>query len=362
MWVAQIPGQPAGAVVAYHLEVTDAANITTRLPLLGAAEPLRFAVGPDTTPPLLVHTALGEQLLPVWPPEVVASASDNLGVDRVELSFTVNGGAPQGPFLLAPSGESYTLAFPIDASDLAVGDQITYTVTAWDRAGAPSSATSGPHSFAVVGGLAAVLVIDDDGAGLVDEKFAADKTAVAPREGRSSATEMVQWLRDAYYTADIIAAGAVGPSSFTGYQAVVYSAGNNASPLAPLALRNALLAWVHGGGRLLVEGGEVGYEAIIWPGYTTLARDVLHAANWRNDSGGALRTVPGLEGHPLLTLPHLLPSTIPVTFGGYGDQDVVTPTADALVVMETAAYGGSAGLLIHDDNPAPQAGQVVYLA
>ena len=89
---------------------------------------------------------------------------------------------------------------------------------------------------------------------------------------------------------------------------------------------------------------------------------MLHAANWRNDDGGALQTVSGLENHPVLTQPHVLPSTIPVVFSGYGDQDAVDPAAGALVVMETAVYGGSAGLLVYDDNPAPQAGQVVYLA
>ena len=197
-------------------------------------------VGPDTTPPLLVHAPLGEQLLPTWPPVVSATASDNLGVDRVELTFAVNGGVVQGPFSLAASGDDYTLAFPLAAGDLAIGDQIAYTVTAWDRADVPNDTASGPHSFAVVGGLATLLVIDDDGAGLVEKKIGADKVELPPRQGRSSATSITQWLRDAYYTVDVLAAGAVGPGSLAGYEAVVYSAGDNSSPLAPASAAQRL--------------------------------------------------------------------------------------------------------------------------
>ncbi len=361
-WRAQIPGQPAGSTVAYYLEVTDTADITTRLPLYGGGESFVFAVGPDTTPPTLVHAPLGEQLLPTWPPVVAAAASDNLGLDRVELTFAVNGGSWHGPFAFAADGDDYTLVFPLAADDLAVGDQVAYTVTAWDRAGVPNATASGPHTFAVIGGLARLLVIDDDGAGLVDQKIGADKSPLPPRAGRSSATAITQWLRDAYYTVDVLAAGAVGPGSLAGYAAVVYSAGDNASPMAHPALRQALLDWAHAGGRVFVEGGEVGYEALIWPGYTAIAHDVLHASTWRNDNGGALQVVPELESHPFLTQPHILPTSLAVTFSGYGDQDVVNPYGGALVVMDTAAYDGSAGVLVHDDNPAPQAGQVVYLA
>ncbi len=361
-WRAQIPGQPAGSTVTYYLEVTDTADVTTRLPLYGGGESFVFAVGPDTTPPTLVHAPLGEQLLPTWPPAVSATAGDNLGVDRVELTFAVNGGGVQGPFPLAANGDDYTLAFPLSAGDLAIGDQVAYTVTAWDRAVVPNATASGPHTFAVIGGLARLLVIDDDGAGLVEKKIGADKTELPPRAGRSSATAITQWLRDAYYTVDVLAASAAGPGSFAGYAALVYSAGDNASPLAYPALRQALLDWVQAGGRVFVEGGEVGYDALVWPGYLDFAHDVLHASAWRYDSGGALQVVPELANHPFLTQPHVLPAAIAVTLSGYGDQDVVNPYGGALVVMDTAAYDGSAGVLVYDDNPAPQAGQVVYLA
>jgi subtilisin-like proprotein convertase family protein len=60
--------------------------------------------------------------------------------------------------------------------------------------------------------------------------------------------------------------------------------------------------------------------------------------------------------------PHLLPASVAVTYAGYGDQDALQPAADATVIMGTAIYPGSAGVLAYDDNPAPQAGQIVVWA
>ena len=361
-WQAQIPAQAAGAEVSYFLEVTDSADITTRLPLVGAAAPFTFLVGPDVTPPTLAHTSLGNQPLLTWPPQVAAEVTDNLGLDRVELAFTHNGGPTAGPFLLDELDGLYVLAFPLDAADLTVGDQIVYTITAWDRAGTPNSTTSGPHDFEIIDALGVVLVIDDSGAGLRDVKYDARKAALPPAAGRSAAGVVAGWLAAVGYAVDLIAADAVTPASFDGYQAVVHSAGNNTSPLAGATVRDAVRGWVNAGGRLLIEGGEVGYDVLNTPGYADFAQDVLHAASWRGDDAGSLQTIAGQADHPLLTRPHALPATIPVAYHGYGDQDAVDPATGALVILDTTSFGGAAGILVYDDTPAPQAGQVVYLA
>ncbi len=361
-WTASIPGQPAGAAVEYYLEVTDTAGITTSLPAAGAAAPYAFAVGPDATLPVMAHTPLGDQPLQVWPPLVRATVTDNLGVDRVELSYTMNGGVAQGPFLLVADGDVYSLPFPVAAGGVAIGDQFTYTLTAWDQAGAPNSVQSGPHAFEVIDTLGIVLVIDDGAAKAADVKYGPDKTRLPAEAGKSAATDIAAWLTEAGYVADVVAASAVGPGSFAGYQAVVLSSGSNNGPVASATLRAEVEQWALGGGRILVEGGEIGYDALSSPGYPSFAQNVLHAAAWDSDSAGALQVAGGQGGHPLMTTPHALPPSIAITYSGYGDEDAVEPAADALVVMQPSSFPGDAGILVYDDNPAPQAGQIVYLA
>ena len=360
---AELPAQPAGTQVEYYLEVTDSAGITTRLPVAGADAPWAFRVGPDQTPPVLAHTPLGDQPLVTWPPLIECAATDNLGIDRVELSYRLNGGPEQGPFLLDDFAfDVYRLVFPLAASEVAIGDQVVYRLTAYDASSSALSTTTGWLGFEIIDTLGVVLVIDDGGGGLRDAKHDADKNPLPPADGRSAAATIAQWLTAAGYVADVLPADAVTPAAFAGYQAVVYSAGDATTPLASATLRDALSGYVDDGGRLLVEGGEVGYDALSSPGYPAFAASVLHAASWEGDSAGGLQVASGQETHPLMVRPHALPSSIAVAYDSYGDQDAVTPALDATLVMGTGTQAAAAGVLVYDDNQAPQAGQIVYVA
>ncbi len=376
-WQTTLPAQPAGTSVSYYLEVVDTADVIARLPVAGSAAPFSYMTGPDLVPPTLAHTPLATQSLLVWPPLVEATASDNLGLDRVELVFAHEGGAPQGPFPLTDlGGGSFALPLPLAAGDVGPGDAVTYTLTAWDLAGQPNGTTSGPHTFMVVDALGDVLVIDDRSplAGLdEDSRLGAwrHKDPLPPPvfEQRtpvtaltSSADAIVDWLTAAGYAVTTVPSGTVSPGHLAGRDAVVLAAGNNTAPVASADLRDLLRDWVAAGGRLLLEGGELGYEALVSPGYPQFASEVLHAGFWRADNAGALVPAPGEENHPLLQGPHPLPSSFMLTYGGYADQDAVDPVPSARVVLQGAAQPGAAGVLVHDDTPSPEAGQVVYVA
>jgi len=217
-------------------------------------------------------------------------------------------------------------------------------------------------AFAAIDTRALVLVIDDTGAGRPDLKYDERKTALAPLVGRSSAADFALWLGEAGYTVEVVPANAVTPASFAGFQAVVYSAGDGTAPLESGVLRDALRGFTEGGGRLVVEGGEVGYDALSFPGYPDFAQHVLHASGWLTDAAGALRLVSGQASHPFAVAPNVLPAAIPLVYGGYGAQDAVEPASGAVVVFGTTVHPGAAGVLVYDDNQAPQAGQIVYFA
>lgn len=363
-WQATLPAQPAGTDIAYYLEVTDSAMITIRMPIAGEAAPFTFHVGPDVTPPVLVHQPLGDQPLVIWPPTVACNATDNLGIDRVELTFHLNGGPVSGPFLLTDLGDGdYTIDFPLTAAEIVIGDEISYQLTAVDQSGGALETTTGWIDFQIVDTLGVLLVIDDGDAGMRDVKIDEFKREVPSRDdGRSAATELASWLQQAGYVADVIDAAAVTPASFDGYQAVVYSAGNSTTPLTSQTMRDAVRGYVNDGGRILVEGGEVGYDALQSPVYPDFAAEVLHAINWQTDNAGNLEVVTEQQTHPLMVQPHAIPAVVAIDYAGYGDEDAVTPAVDATVVMGTAGNPTRAGVLVYDDNTAPQSGQVVYMA
>ena len=349
--------------VEYYLEADDVQDIVTRVPAGAPAAVIAFAVGPDTTPPVVVHEPLGDQALGLWPPLVTATVTDNLGVAAVDLTFSVDGGAVQGPFaLVAGADDAYSLLFPLDAGDLVVGDVVMYTLIAADSSAAGNVTVSGPHAFQVVESLGLVVVIDDGGGGTAaPPKPGADAPPPTLRVGNRGAADTVAgWLGDAGYSVTLVSAETASPADLDGRDAVVLIASDNTNPVASAGLRALLVDWVAAGGRLLVEGGEIGYAAVEYPGYADLAADVLHVVDWAGDGAGSLRAVPGQGAHRLIHQPLEVDPPAELAYLWYGDQDAMIPAGDAFLVLENAGQPGTAGALVFDDTPAEQACQVVY--
>ena len=359
---ATIPGQPSGSDVDYYLSAGDESGIVTNLPLDAPASFFAFHVGPDVTDPVVTHLPLGDQPLLTWPATVAVEASDNLGIGAVTVSFEQN--AVPGPDfpLVHQGGDLYLADFPVPVEQVAVDDVFTYSVSVTDAASVPNEVVLGPYAFTIIDALGVALLIDDTAAAKADEpKYGPDKKLLPPHAGahKASPDDVARWLTDAGYVIFEVAAAALQAADFEGMQFAVLSCGDNTAPVADAGLRTLVQDWVAGGGKLLVEGGEVGYDAEASPGYPDFAANVLHVSDWRSDSAGDLRVVTGQEGHSLLNLPHALPTSLAITYGGYGDEDAMDPTADAYVVLETSGYAGAGGVIVFDDNPAPQSAQVV---
>ncbi|MBU0740889.1 S8 family serine peptidase [bacterium] len=358
---AALPGQPAGSDVAYYLSAGDELGIVTTLPLGAPGEAFAFHVGPDITDPVVSHQPLGDQPLLTWPAAVTVNASDNLGIASVTVMFDQDG-IPQPDFpLVHQGGDLYAADFPVPAEQVQLDDVFTYSVRVTDTAAVPNEVVLGPYSFAIIDALGVALLIDDTAAKGEEPKLGEDKKPLPPHTGAHKALpgDIDRWLTDAGYVLTAVDAAALQASDFDNMQFVVLSCGDNTSPVADANLRTLLGGWVGGGGKLLVEGGEVGYDAESSPGYPDFAADVLHVSDWRSDSAGDLQTADGMAGHPLLNLPHAIPSVLAIAYSGYGDEDAMDPTPDAYVVLEPASYAGAGGVIVYDDNPAPQSAQVV---
>jgi subtilisin family serine protease len=361
-YAADIPNQPGETVFDYYLEAGDQADIVTRLPLTAPAELFTFTAGPDLVPPELAHTPLGDQFLVEWPPTLSATASDQFGVDRVEVTFTLDGGPLQGPFQLEPGeDDAWSLPFPLAADELHDGDQISYTVTAVDGSVAGNTTSSGPHDFAIIDAEILVLVIDDGEAADPVAMRVPYRQPLPPRAGRGSADLIAGWLADAGYGVEVLPADEVTGDDFTGRQVVVLSSGSNSTPIAAAEMRLALRDWLTAGGRLLVEGGEIGYAATHVPAYAAFASEVLHVEDWVADNGATLTPAEGLEEHPLLQTPHPLTMPLVVAYQSFGDQDCVQPLDPAFRVLVPSGHAFAAGLVIYDDTPSWLQSQMIYL-
>jgi len=191
----------------------------------------------------------------------------------------------------------------------------------------------------------------------VDKTGAVLATLAGPAEDAKSASQLAVDLVALGYDVVEETAAASDPGTWLSYDFIVSASGDNTSPVADATYRASLESYVASGGKLLLEGGEVAYDAQSYPGYPTFAANVCHVLDWTHDSSGNL--VPYATTHPVLTTPNTI-GTIAFTYVGYGDEDAGLPTADATAVSVWSSYPTDAGLIVYDDTPHPASGQIVF--
>lgn len=367
-FAASIPGQPGGSDVDYYVAATDASNGRATHPVGAPTSFHRFHIGPDLVPPVITHTALRDYPLIQWPARVRARVTDNLGIASVAVEWSRNG-SPETGFPLVREGTTdyYSALFPVGAPPVAIGDSVSYLIRAIDSSSNSNQAlapATGVYGFKVIDVLGVVLVIDDWGttkseAKIIEEKGGTFRIEPATSPKASSASKMARWLSDAGYAVTQTTSPTTDPGTWPDYSFIISTSADNTSPVANATYRAALEAYVAAGNKLLIEGGEVGYDAISSPGYPTFAANVLHGTTWHTDNAGALVLRSVQATHPIATTPNALPATLGVTYVGYGDEDANDVATNAYVVYGTTSYPNAGGVHVYDDNPDPQSAQIV---
>lgn len=375
VYTANIPGPGFATDVRYYIRATDNSGGTVVSPSTAPATPNVFHVGPNTVAPVIVHSPISVCPVLSWPPVVTATVTDDISVDpaSVKVNWTYNGVA-QTAFALVRSGSTNTWSASFPAMTVIAGDAIAYDIVASDQAATPNSTRSpatGEYAFSLTASLGSVLVLDDDELAKTGEpkqvpleKDPSQFVTETDKGGYTiqSANRMAAWLSAMGYTVTVQSAAAPDTTTWPGHSFIVSASGSNTGPVANATTRAGLESWVLAGHKLIVEGGEVGYDAIASPGYATFASRVLHGSAWAADNAGTLVQVAAQAAHPLATTPNVLPASIPITYASYGNEDSYAVTSPAVVVYGTTTQTGNAGISAYDNDNAPQAGQIVVLA
>jgi hypothetical protein len=362
---AGIPGTGLPANYNYYIFAADSTGLANTNPPGAPGNYHTFTTGPDTLPPVIVHTPLKDQAYISWPASVRAEISDNLGIASAQVTYLVNDGTISGSFdLVNIAGNFYEGVFDIDTTIVATGDTVRYRIAAVDSSLQANSAfhpDSGYHTFEIIDVLGVVLVIDDDPL--------SDKTEFRSEKGASSrnpwlqpfsasANLMKNTLAEAGYAVTVEEPNNTDPTTWSSYDLIISSSGISENSLSNAGYRNALIAYSQNGGKFIVEGGEVGWN---WRNDPNVMNHLLHSSSWNTDNAGALQLVGSQANHPIVTTPNQLPPSIAITYTGYGSEDAMTPS-DAYVVYNPASNPGDAGVSVYDDNSNPISAQSVYYA
>ncbi len=209
--------------------------------------------------------------------------------------------------------------------------------------------------------IGAILIIDDTARGPLapddllgkgDSPFSEeDYLASEPK----AVTDIVNDLEYLGYTVAVETVGATDAGTWMNYDLLMSCSGANITTLNSSAIRNALIAFVQDGGRLLIEGGEVGYDHY---GSGTFASVVLHINDWDGDSSGSVTV--SAPTHPVMSVPNEITGPIDVAYSDWGDEDALDQTSDATRVGSWTEATGNASVICYDDDDAPENGQIVF--
>ena len=178
------------------------------------------------------------------------------------------------------------------------------------------------QDFALESAAGTVLVIDDGS----DKGYAPDKrdehgNLIAKgyaTDGRG-ASDLVADLATLGYGTVVETMTSTDPASWSGYEFLLVACGDNATTLADSTFRAALVPYASSGGRVLFEGGELGYD---WQNDADMA-GILHIADWGHDSSGSVYVAD--PTHSVMSTPNAITDTLSVNYSSYGDHDAVDP-------------------------------------
>ncbi|PID80832.1 hypothetical protein CSB20_05420, partial [bacterium DOLZORAL124_64_63] len=206
-----------------------------------------------------------------------------------------------------------------------------------------------------------ILLIDDGAAaGPREAKFGGKNNDVLLANGYmamggKSASVMAEDLTNMGFYVTTVSAAEVDLAEFDLVDLVILSCSDNYSTLSNAALEAALVDFAQMGGKILLEGGELGYSQAYSGDF---AEYVMHSSDWNHDNSGSI-TVADPDAY-ILNHPNPGCGEISFNYSGYGDSDSMAPNADAAMPLSWSSYPTDASMITYDPNPAPEGGQIVF--
>ncbi|HEY5122112.1 MAG TPA: C25 family cysteine peptidase, partial [Ignavibacteria bacterium] len=152
-WIANIPGNGSPAIYKYYIATCDSMNRAATAPAGAPTSFYSFQAMPDIINPVITHTALGNQPKTTWPALVLATVTDNIGVDSVWVKWynKNNPGLGIKQFKLNNTGGSaYSASFNSTQADVQFNDSIFYRVFARDSSSNHNTDSTVLYGFKII--------------------------------------------------------------------------------------------------------------------------------------------------------------------------------------------------------------------
>ncbi len=192
-----------------------------------------------------------------------------------------------------------------------------------------------------------ILILAADSKG-----YFADKERTIPIKNingiKLTSTEIADTLNSWNMSCTVETPSSTDPTTWPNYSAIFYLQGSSQSSIDE-NLQTKIIDYVNNDGKMLIEGGELGYANRSEP----IDSAVLHVTGWSADNSGNIKNKDVRS--PLWHSPNHLPLTIDHTYSDWGDEDAMEPADSNEVIAVWTNYGDKSSIIAYN-------GQVVYLS
>lgn len=208
---------------------------------------------------------------------------------------------------------------------------------------------------------ASILLVDDDSGKRLISKIdgaLAEEYVVKASEKGQSAVEIQNVLESLGYYVLKTGFDEETANKLDEFDMLISSSGSNTAPVTDSTYRFMLEQYVENGGKLLIEGGEVGYDADSLPGYPSFAQNVLHISQWNTDDTGVLYQLNYY--HDMVLIPNKLLFKLEIDYSIDGDEDACTPASDAHIIYYNNGEPSQGGIILYEDPDNIFGARIVY--
>jgi hypothetical protein len=353
-----VPGLATPGVYAYYITAKDVAGSVVAAPVESPGQVFRFQAGIDSTCPFIEHffrprLAVHDSIL-----TLAANVMDNTLIDSVWIEYRIDSAIESISVPLSRSGtSSYGARLVIPEGVVRSGDSLHYRLFARDGSVSHNTSvypTGGMFSSKLVVASGTVLLVDDGLAGEPTESPSGE--AASSGVSLSTSTRLIaQAFQSTDYAMDWMRFADLDTQHLVDYQLVILSGGVNPSPFDDSGSRAALCDYVARGGKVLIEGSEVGRyyrntDGSIQEKDVRFRTAMLHISTYTGSVDTA-RLIPLSDAHPLWNSPHRI--TGPIQIGSPLDQrgfDIITVDPADPSTSLLAGWSGSVasgGIVAH---------------
>ncbi|MBM4166772.1 MAG: T9SS type A sorting domain-containing protein [Ignavibacteria bacterium] len=208
-----------------------------------------------------------------------------------------------------------------------------------------------------------VLIIDDDnlnGEERIKEPNGASHDTI---NTGGSAQLFASTLSELGYTVEVRTVPQVDTSGWDGYDFVIWSHGRSSSPADSVKWRRAMSNLVQNGGKLIIEGGDIGWQYMSSTPDVDFATYAMRCNDFITETSTLANPLKNAFDHPLVSTPNQLPDIFTLdAIAGVYDRDGNLPGEGAIPVYVWQGNLNTSSLVAWEASSNPLDARVVYMS